>query len=104
VSTGELHGMLRLRRAELAARMNADAARLTRVEARIRMIESEGHMPTTDVVVKRIPSVRVAELTGTAASYEPEDIGPVIQPLYPELQRRLARAGVSITGPGIAYY
>jgi DNA-binding transcriptional MerR regulator len=104
VRTDELYGMLRLRRAELEARMNADAARLTRVEARLRMIESEGHMPTADVVLKRLPAVRVAELTGIAASYEPEDIGPVIQPLYPELDRRLALAGVAVTGPGIAYY
>ncbi|GAB2846066.1 MerR family transcriptional regulator [Actinoallomurus bryophytorum] len=104
VRTDELYGMLRLRRAELEARMNADAARLTRVEARLRMIESEGHMPTADVVLKRLPAVRVAELTGIAASFAPEDIGPVIQPLYPELDRRLAQAGVTVTGPGIAYY
>ncbi|HZE29971.1 MAG TPA: MerR family transcriptional regulator [Actinoallomurus sp.] len=104
VRTDELHGMLRLRRAELEARMSADAARLTRVEARLRMIESEGHMSTSEVLLKPIPSVRVAELTGTAASYQPEDIGPVIQPLYPELDRRLAQAGVAVTGPGIAYY
>jgi DNA-binding transcriptional MerR regulator len=104
VNVDELRGMLRLRRAQLAARLDADAARLTGVEARLRMIESEGHMPSTDVVVKRVAPVRVAELTGTAQSYQPEDIGPVIQPLYPELTRRLARAGVAATGPGIAYY
>src|SRR5690242_15289371 len=40
MDASELHGMLRLRRAELAARMKADAARLARVEARLRMIES----------------------------------------------------------------
>jgi DNA-binding transcriptional MerR regulator len=104
VRTDELHGMLRLRRAELEARMNADAARLTRVEARLRMIESEGHMSASDVLIKPVPAVRVAELTGTAASFQPEDIGPVISPLYPELDRRLATAGVTVTGPGIAYY
>ncbi|HEY0540081.1 MAG TPA: MerR family transcriptional regulator [Actinoallomurus sp.] len=104
VNTDELYGMLRLRRAELEARIDADATRLTRVEARLRMIESEGHMPTADIVVKRVPPVRVAELTGIASSYEPDEISPVIQPLYPELDRRLAEAGVAVTGPGIAYY
>ncbi|MFB9834324.1 MerR family transcriptional regulator [Actinoallomurus acaciae] len=104
VDASELYGMLRLRRAELEARMEADAARLARVEARLRMIESEGHMPAADVQIKPLPPVRVAELTATAASYEPGDIGPVIQPLYPELDRRLTRAGVTVTGPGIAYY
>ncbi|MGK5496471.1 MerR family transcriptional regulator [Streptomyces sp. URMC 125] len=104
VSTEELRGMLRLRRAELEAAVADATARLARVEARLRTIESEGRMPTEDVVVKSIPPVRVAELTGTAGSYGPEDIGPVIQPLYGELFRRLDRAGVMPTGPGIAWY
>ncbi|WP_030906487.1 MerR family transcriptional regulator [Streptomyces sp. NRRL F-5126] len=104
VSTGELRGMLRLRRAELEAAMAAAEARLVQVEARLRAIESEGHMPTNDVIIKSVPSVRVAELTGTAASYAPEDIGPVIGPLYDELFRCLDAAGIAATGPGVAYY
>ncbi|WP_128381687.1 MerR family transcriptional regulator [Streptomyces cavernae] len=104
ISTEELRGMLRLRRAELEGAMAIAAARLVQVEARLRAIESEGHMPTDDVVVKSVPAVRVAELTATAASFEPEEIGPVIGPLYDELFRRLAAEGVTPTGPGIAYY
>ncbi|GAA4945529.1 MerR family transcriptional regulator [Actinoplanes utahensis] len=104
LSTEELRGMLRLRRAELAAAVTASEARLAQVEARLRAIESEGHMPTNEVVIKRIPPVRVAEITAVAASYEPEDIGPVIGPLYDELCRRMESAGVTPSGPGIAYY
>ncbi len=104
VTTEELRGMLRLREAELREAMAAAATRLAQVEARLRSIESEGHMPTQDVVIKSIPAVRVAELTATAASYGPEDIGPVISPLYEELFRRLEAAGVTPTGPGVAYY
>ncbi|WP_405515417.1 MerR family transcriptional regulator [Streptomyces canus] len=104
VSAEELRGMLRLRRAELETAMAAAGARLIQVEARLRAIESEGRMPTNDVVIKSVPTVRVAELTATAASYEPEDIGPVIGPLYDELFRRLGSAGVTPTGPGVAYY
>ncbi|GAA2817521.1 MerR family transcriptional regulator [Kitasatospora sp. CM 4170] len=104
VDAGELRGMLRLRRAELAAAMAADAQRLARVEARLRTIESEGSMPEHDVVVKRVPPVRVAELTAVAASYEPEDITPVIGPLFAELCRRVAEAGVAGTGPSVARY
>src|ERR1044071_287840 len=40
----ELRGMLRLRRAELAARMTQDTARPTHGDARLRVIEGEGHM------------------------------------------------------------
>lgn len=104
ISAEELRGMLRLRRAELQGRIEAEAARLTRVEARLRTIESEGRMPADDVVIKGVEPVRVAELRATAAELEPASIGPVIQPLYADLMERLSRAGVNSTGPAIAYY
>ncbi|MEU1282073.1 MerR family transcriptional regulator [Streptomyces sp. NPDC005805] len=100
----ELRGMLLLRRAELEESMTAAAARLAQVEARLRSIESEGHMPGQDVMVKSLPAVRVAELSATAASYDPRHIGPVIGPLYEQLFGRLSAEGVTTTGPGIAYY
>ena len=104
VGAEELRGMLRLRQAELETAMAAAAARLVQVEARLRTIESEGTMPADDIVVKSLPPVRLAELTGIAGSYEPQDIGPVIGPLYDELCRRIEEAGVVPTGPGLAYY
>lgn len=84
--------------------MAAAAARLNQVEARLRSIESEGRMDTDDIVVKQVPAVRIAELTGTAAGYRPQDITPVIVPLYERLFPLLAAAGVTPTGPGIARY
>ena len=104
VSVEELRGMLRLRRAELQSQIASDTARLAQVEARLRIIESEGIMPADDVQVKRIPGVRAAELTAAAASFEPESISPVIQPLYDELCGRLDLAGLTPSGPAIAYY
>ncbi|MFJ9678073.1 MerR family transcriptional regulator [Streptomyces sp. NPDC101194] len=104
VGTEELRGMLRLRRAELEEAMAAAAARLTRVEARLRSIESEGRMPADEAAVKSIAAVRVAELTGTAAGFEPEHITPVIGPLYDRLLPLLGTVGLGPSGPGIAYY
>ncbi|MFD8568479.1 MerR family transcriptional regulator [Streptomyces sp. NPDC057694] len=104
VDTGELRVMLRMRRADLEAEMAAAAARLTQVEARLRSIESEGHMSAEDIVVKNLPRVRVAELTAVAPDFEPTSISAVIQPLYDELFRRLDAAGIRPTGPGIARY
>jgi len=104
VSGDELRGMLRLRQAELAARISADHARLRQVEARLCAIESEGREPMADVQIQPLPAVRLAELTGPAASYGPEDIAPVIRPLYDELAAHLARAGAPVTGPAVAYY
>ncbi|MFE5972421.1 MerR family transcriptional regulator [Streptomyces sp. NPDC056460] len=100
----ELRGMLRLRQAELEAAMAEARARLAQVGARLRAIESEGRMSTQDVVVKKIPAVRIAELSGVAASFGPQHIGPVIGPLYDELCGRLEAAGLTGFGPGIAYY
>ncbi|MEV0591895.1 MerR family transcriptional regulator [Nonomuraea cavernae] len=104
VTAAELHGMVRLRRAQLEAQISADLARLRVVEARLRTIETEGYMHPEEVVVKKLDPITVAELSATAASYEPEDIGPVIKPLFAEICARLESAGVPITGPGIAYY
>jgi DNA-binding transcriptional MerR regulator/effector-binding domain-containing protein len=104
VGIDELRGMLRLRRAELQNQLAVDRARLAAVEARLRSIETEGVMPVEDVQVKKVPPVRVAEVSGVAASFEPVSITPVIGPLYDELMSRLGRAGVEPVGPPIAYY
>src|ERR671916_1322824 len=74
VSVEELRGMLRLRQTELQSQIAADTARLTQVEARLQIIEKEGAMPADEVQIKRIPGVWVAELTATAASFEPGSI------------------------------
>ncbi|MER7622562.1 MerR family transcriptional regulator [Streptomyces sp. NPDC126503] len=104
IGAEELRGMLRLRHAELETAVEAARARLAQVGARLRAIESEGHMSTQDVVVKKIPAVRTAELSAVAASFGPQDIGPVIGPLYEELCARLEAAGVTGFGPAIASY
>ncbi|MFD3699160.1 MerR family transcriptional regulator [Streptomyces sp. NPDC058646] len=104
VGAEELRGMLRLRQAELEAAVAAATAGLRQVEARLRTIESEGSMPSEDIVVKSLPPVRLAELTGVAGSFAPQDIGPVIGPLYEELCRRFEAAGLVPAGPGTASY
>ncbi len=102
VTVEELRAMLRLRQAELETAMAESAARLGQVEARLRSIESEGHMSTNDVVIKSLPSVRVAELTDVAADFHA--VGSTIAPLYAELFKRLEAAGITPSGPGVARY
>ena len=104
VSAAELRGMLKLRRAEIYTRIEADTSRLARIEARLRTIENEERVPLDGVVVKGLAPVRVGELTGEAAGYKPEAITPVIQPLYRELWQLMATAGVDAAGPALAYY
>ncbi|MGX6601867.1 MerR family transcriptional regulator [Micromonosporaceae bacterium Da 78-11] len=105
VDPGELRGMLRLRRADLAARMEQDTARLAQVDARLRMIETEGHMNTGDIILKHVPALRVAQLSATAIGYDhPSSITENLTPLYPRLMELMARHGVAMTGAPIAYY
>jgi DNA-binding transcriptional MerR regulator len=104
VTAAELRGMLKLRRAEIHAQIEAETVRLARVEARLLTIEDEARVPPDGVVIKHLAPVRVGELTGEAAGYEPEAITPVIQPLYCDLWRRMASAGVTAAGPAVAYY
>ena len=104
VSAAELRGMLKLRRAEIQASIEAETTRLARVEARLLTIEDGARVPADGVVVKRLAPVRVAELAGVAAGYEPEAITPVIQPLYHDLWQRLCSADIPAAGPAVAYY
>ncbi|MEU4240939.1 MerR family transcriptional regulator [Actinoplanes sp. NPDC026619] len=105
VDSGEMRGMLRLRRAELAAQVTRDNLRLAQVDARLRMIEIEGHMDTGDVVIKNIAPLRIAALSAVATSYDdPSSINENLSPLYPRLMELMERAGVAMTGSPIAYY
>jgi effector-binding domain-containing protein len=69
------------------------------------MTAGESCVGAGGVVLKALAPVRVAELTGTAASYGREDVGPALRTLFAELSRRLAATGVwPDGGPRIAYY
>ena len=61
-------------------------------------------MITQEVTLKSSPAMRVAELRGTAASWAPEDIGPVIRSLFEQIDEPLRAAGVVPCGQPIAYY
>ncbi|MEV5754526.1 MerR family transcriptional regulator [Actinoallomurus sp. NPDC052308] len=104
VSTEELRGMLRLRRAELEAALAEAASSLVQVEARLRSIENESSMPQEDVVIRQLAAIRLAELSGTAASFSPDDTSPLIGGLFDELCRRLDSAGIAPTGPRTIYF
>ncbi|MGH9062093.1 MAG: MerR family transcriptional regulator, partial [Acidimicrobiales bacterium] len=95
ISLEQVRGMLALRRADLEAAVAATAQRLVQVEARLHAIELDGRLPAHEVVVKRLPATRLAELSTTADSFHPDDISPVVHPLCAELGRRLATADVT---------
>lgn len=107
VGPSELRGMLLLRRTELESELDEATTRLQRVEAQIQRLENQmNDQPTRTITVatKRLPAVHLAVASAVSPSFASADIGPVIQPLYPQLFEALGAAGVEIAGPSIAYY
>jgi effector-binding domain-containing protein len=104
ISAEELRGMLRLRRAELEAALAATASGLAQVEARLRLIGNEDSMPKEDVIIRQLPAVRLAELSGTVTSFSPDETRPLIGGLFAELGRRLDSAGIAPAGPRTVYF
>jgi DNA-binding transcriptional MerR regulator/predicted transcriptional regulator YdeE len=104
VDDDALHGLLTARRADLASRLDLDRARLGRLDARIRVIEGGESMSVITVETKALTPVRVASATAVAAGPGPENIGPVIGPLFARLGDDLDDAGVERTGAALSYY
>ena len=85
VTADQLRGMLRLRQAEQENRVREEQERLTRLLARVRLIEQEGIM-SKEVLLKEAPPQWVASVRGIIANY------PAISSLYGELYSTLGPA------------
>lgn len=62
IEPAEMRGMLRMRAIDLESRLLRDHQTLDRVQARLRLIESEAAMTVTEVVIKTIAPQRVIGL------------------------------------------
>jgi DNA-binding transcriptional MerR regulator/effector-binding domain-containing protein len=94
----ELRGMLRLKRAEISQQLSDEQDRLTRVETRLRMIESEGEMPEQEVVLKTLNPVHVLSIREVVDT--PAEIGALIGDGFAALMP----AGVMPNAPCFALY
>jgi effector-binding domain-containing protein len=77
---GELRGMLRLRQAEIQARVMEEQERLRRVEDRLNQIEQEGTMSVYECVVKSVEPVQVASVRDTIPGYMA--VGALLNEIY----------------------
>ena len=91
LSGDELRGMLRLRRAELAAEQEQSLARLAGVEHRLRLIEREHQMSETEYVVKPLPSRTIAAARASVATQS--EIAGVVGPLFGSVAAAVQAAG-----------
>ena len=101
VTAPQLRGMLMLKRAEVEQQIEQEQERLTRLEARLSLIETEADMSKIDVVLKPVAPVRVALVSDDVPNYE--NLSPVFQRLGGELMSYLAQFNPP-TRAGIALY
>ncbi len=89
LAPAQLRGMLRLKQAEIQQQVEAEQARLARVEARLRQIEQEGKMPTYEVMIKKVEPQKVASVREMIPT--PQDVGPMFGKLFTYLGERGVR-------------
>ena len=89
LSPERLRALLCEKQRELAARVEEERARLGRVEARLRQIESEGIMPDYEVIVKRVEPLLVASVRDTIPNWE--QVNATFSRLFDEVQGHVAK-------------
>jgi DNA-binding transcriptional MerR regulator len=88
--------MLVHHRREIDEHIHAEESRLQRVEARIRQMKEEGKMPEYEVILRSIPSFRVAGFRSIAPSYgQPSRLWETLE--YFLLQNHLVPTGASLS-------
>lgn len=98
----ELRGMLTMRRAEMEQQLAADRARLVRVEARLRQIETEDEPSPYEIVVKAVAAERIASTRAVVPTLA--DMPDVRCALYDQLYELLARNHIPPSVPEYAFY
>ena len=98
VTPAQLRAMLNERKAEIARQMAREQERLALVEARLAQIETEGKMSEMEVVVKKVPAVKVASVRGLIPTYAQQEI------LWRTLEGHLHLHAVKPVGPCFTLY
>jgi len=102
VEPGEMQGMLRLRRSQLARQLYQQRHTLDRVAARLSLIERETAM-SSPVQVKHVPAQRLASLSATAPDPSRQSVGPLVPGLFDRVADLMDRAGGDRTAPVARY-
>jgi DNA-binding transcriptional MerR regulator len=102
VEPTELHGMLRLRAAELERQVRHDRHTLDRVQARLRLIEQETQV-NPHIQTKYVEPLTIAALSAPAADASRQSTGAVVQALFEEVITQMESATADRTTP-IARY
>jgi DNA-binding transcriptional MerR regulator len=95
----QLRSMLTLQREEVEKRLTEEGERLSRIEARLRQIETENKMPNYDVLLKTTPAMLVASCRVTIPTNDqvPVFLKPAYSKVYDYLRKQGARDGLCLT-------
>ncbi|MFU8946738.1 MerR family transcriptional regulator [Mycetocola zhadangensis] len=104
VSDDALHALLADRRRALAVQLDLDRARLDRLDAKIRQIEGVPLMSTLSTELKPLPAVVVAQASAPIPGFGPENVSPVIGPLFDTLYANLVAARITPGNHALAMY
>lgn len=104
VTVDELRGMLTLRRSQLQAEVDAQLEMLTAVEARLRLIEKEGQMPSLEVITKQLPAERVIALKAPLPGFGPENLRNVVNDRFEELLELISQEDIEAGSPPFLFY
>lgn len=99
LSLEQLKGMLTLRRAEVAQRIQEEQMRLAQIDARLAQIEQQGQTISYDILLRSVPTIPVA----AARAVVPNDAGVVelLNEVEGYVGRHRARAA---RPPTVVYY
>lgn len=93
----QMRGMLRMKQAEIARRVDAEQARLARVEARLRQLEDKT-MPEYEIVIKQVEPIRALVVRDIVPDYQSMGM------LYIDLMEVLKTRKLAPTGPMFGIY
>lgn len=102
LSADEIHGMLRLKQAELEAEAQAVENRLQRVMVRLKLIKMEGKMPKFEVVLKQTEAIKVASRR-IPVPYN-EAVPQLLSCAYREVAEYISEQGGKVAGPSLTIW
>lgn len=98
LSTEQIRGMLKLRRAEVEQLLDAEQQRLAQIEARLSEIEAADQAPVYDVVLRPVAPLPVA--AASAVAYSDSNVAELLS----EVEWHVARHHARATQPPVVIY
>jgi effector-binding domain-containing protein len=98
LDAGQVQALLIARRAEIAAHLVEEHARLKRVDAWLSLMQQENNMNSLDVIIKQVEPMQVASLRAIIPTYSQQGL------LWRELDGYLAMQRIRSNGPCLTIY